>query len=122
MSDLEIKYIKRGIANRIGNTILLHESLQKEQYKALKAHSIEHELKHSSGTYDRKDFAHDMIDILQPKIVSKQFFKFYFTERGAWQQSLPAFWYEGRLYWDLSKLWQLGIMTGLVLIGVWLLI
>lgn len=117
-----VKYVKRGIANTYDDVIELHEGLLQPEYKVLHDWVLNHEQSHDDGAMTTHDALLDVKDtIFKPKIVSQQYWKFYFTHKGAWWQSSPVMPHNGGLTWDLSKLWQLIIIISFLGAVAWFL-
>ena len=121
VTELPVLYSKWGYANRYDDAIVLHEGLCKPEYALLHDWILEHELKHTDRALSMEDFQHDMADyLIKPHEVSKQYFKFYFTHPGTWIQALPCLYHNGSLYWDLTRLYLLGVAAGIAGLIWWL--
>jgi hypothetical protein len=108
MGKLKIIYNDFGIANRIGDVILVNRRLKKEP--ELCQWVIEHEIKHTGKGMTKEDIEHDMFI---NKFWNKQLAKFMWRNPQTFAQFFPVMKYKGELYWDATLLW----IYGLALIG-----
>ena len=115
--EVTIKEIDKGMAFRLGNTIYLHKNLK--NYPILRKALLNHELKHTDN-YKLSDFKLDSFgnDL---KLVKKEYYKFLFTNKGAWKQLLPYLVIDGKLYIDFT-LTILYFAAIILFIVVWSLI
>ena len=114
---LTIKEIDKGIAFRLGDTIYLHKNLK--NYPELRKVLLNHELLHTNG-YAFNDFKLDSFGT-DLSSVKKDYYKFMFTNKGAWKQLLPFLFIDGKIQIDytLTILYFIGIILFII---VWSLI
>lgn len=112
--EIPIRYGKWGVANHMGDYILLNEKLNQPQYKILKAAVLEHELNHSKGPYTKKDFINDIKGGGYENLIEVLFF-LASTPR-AWVQFSPLWMYEKNLYFDTHLFIMYGILGGATLL------
>ena len=95
---LTIKEIDKGMAFRLGDVIYLHKNLK--NYPLLRKVLINHELKHTDK-YTFNDFKLDSIGT-DLSLVKSDYYKFLFTNKGAWKQLLPYLVIDGKFHIDLT--------------------
>lgn len=100
--EVEIRYVKKGVANRFDTHIEMHEDLK--QFPDLHNRILEHELKHSDKGVTKQDIVMDIYSG-QSLEHTVQLLKFMIKRPSTWKQFSPLYKAEdGKFYWDMSLL------------------
>lgn len=120
--ELPIIYGNWGIANQMGDHILMHKKLQGKEWQELHDWILLHELKHQPGGLTWEDFKLDVVDtVYKPQDVAKAYFKFFFSTPTCWVQILPFWVYKGKIWIEWQRVWSL-VFYCLVSLGGWFFI
>lgn len=98
---MKVELVSFGVANRYGETIEINKALLKPRWKRFHDWVMMHEEHHDSGAYTKEDFFHDMNT---PLWVQKESLLFMLTEKGAWWQLVPIWYYRNEWIVDRSGL------------------
>lgn len=107
---LKIKYSDWGIANNMGDYILLNRNLKLSRYDLLRERLIKHELEHTPGGTKIKDV---LIEMKDPGI-DMDLIWFIIENPKALAQLSPVWIYDKKIYYDIPSIAQyslIGLMT-----------
>jgi len=116
MADLLIKYVRWGLAERVGDVIYLNENLKLPEWSFLKDHLLSHELGHSGGLQFTSihDLKHDIGASVRSYLPWEV--RFMIAHPRAWTQVLGVSIREGNVCIDWTNIiinvWALTIIGG----------
>ena len=111
---MNIEYSAWGLANKIGDTIILNRDLK--EYPGLHASILLHERGHSEAIFS--NLKHDYLEILDsPLNLWFAKIKFMFWHPRSWVQVLPFMIYKGRPYFDLSVIILYVLSLTIIIVG-----
>jgi hypothetical protein len=119
---MKIKETSWGVANRVGDVVLINKHLVK--FPELRYHLIQHELSHNTQD-DLEDVRIDIKHLMnQRPLLIYQRLLFMFLHPKSWVQMSPVFIYENKAYIDHSLLiiWGLlGLFCAMIIGGtIWI--
>lgn len=114
---LKLEYSRWGLANRFGDTIVLHQDLR--GYPGLHDSILRHERGHTQAIFH--NLKHDYLDIIDSPLKLMFFkMKFMLVRPKTWTQVLPVYVYKKRPYIDLSMLLVYFLALTILVIGWWI--
>ena len=116
---MSLIYSDWGLANRIGNDIVLNKQLLKPEWKQLHDQLLAHESGHND--HPIHNLNHDVdsvIDSSPPELVTK--IMFMIRHPKSLVQMSPVWFYQGRPYFDLSLI-LLYLCVGAIIYFNWIL-
>jgi hypothetical protein len=111
---VEVIFLKYGTACRMGDKVLINEAYLKEP--KLLAKVLDHEFRHSSGPYTKKDVE---MDLLEGDLFETIWFNI--KHPSSLTQYLPIGWYNKEFFYDPVLLIEYGIVIGLVTF-IWMIL
>jgi len=93
---IPIRYCGWGIANHMGDHILLHKKFKEERFKNLKEKILEHERDHTTGKYSMTDAKNDM----KHSGIDLELLFFLAETPSAWLQFSPITYHQKKIYFD----------------------
>ena len=115
-----IRYVRWGLAERVGDTIYLNENLLKTEWKFLHDYLLAHEKEHSGGGVTRADIVADL------KFATRNYLpwevKFMFQHPRSWLQVLGVSIREGEVCIDWINIFINLFVCSFIGFGFWWLI